>query len=684
MEYFYFIAGIIIVVISMFCAYKKRYNTKKWISIITFGVLLSVFFMVLPTKWTKENQTVLMEPLYNEISALLYSFKVIGGRQDINQLNSIGFTGVLRYIYFIINYAAFIAAPILGSTLVLSFVGDTLSKIRYALPSFRKTYVFSQLNDNALLIAKGLRKHNKKPRIVFCNTKESKDSLVESAKKLHGITLYKSCDSVRKKMLTRKYEFCAVSENEDENTELVIRLIKKYNGTKKLYNNKAKLDEKIQSIKKIHPLIGKLINSLDKYKEILTSEINITAFAQSGPNIQLIESLSDDSQSAVGIRFIDTVSLFCNNLIFENPLYNTGENGKNISVMIVGCGTTGLRMLKTAVWSGQVDGYSLKIRIYDKKAKEIEKIFKVQCPELTCDNENITHNDYDIKFIETDICTENFETEIKNNNQLTDATAVYVFTGDDSLNIDISERLFRIFRKGRSFTSTPPVFTWIDDKSKFNLFSADNDYLKKRNIRLIGNVENLFTERAFFGSKLENLALAVHLSYKGMLDTPADSQDYKKAVQTFKNNEYNRRASMATAIHITAKLHSCKILKQDEYELTNEKAAEFNKYIQNNEKELLRLAKNEHQRWNAFMRSEGHSYAEMNIMKMYADKNNSHKDALSKLHPCLTDWDSLEELESYCRDTLKKDNPFRKHDCNIVKDIPKIIMLANKLAQEEQ
>lgn len=642
MDYILFAIGFCIFIISLFFAYKKRYNTKAWISSVTLGVLLSVFFMVLPTEWSK-SEDALIKPLYNIISALHYSFKVLGGRQDISQLDKISFTGTIRCIYILLNYAAFIASPLLGSSLILSFVGDTLSKIRYAFPTLRKTYVFSELNDNSLLIAKGLKSKRKTPQIVFCDTKKADASLIESARKLHGITLFCKCDSLKMKKLAGRYEFCAVSENEDKNIELTRALIEKYHDN---------TDEKI----------------------------NITAFAKSNTNIRLIEKMLEKSESDLSVRFIDKIALFCNNLIYENPLYSSAEESKKISVMIVGCGETGLRMLRTAAWYGQIDGYTLEIRVYDKKADAIEKIFYAECPGFASCEE------YDIRFIKTDACSADFEEKIKENKQDTDSTVAYVFTDNDSLNLEISDRLFRIFRKSRGFGSTPKIFARIDDKSKFSLFSDKNEYLKDRNIVLAGNVENLFSDKTFFNSNLENLALAVHLCYNGALGLPSADKNYKDAVRNFKTSEYDRRSSMAAAIHITAKLQSCGILDAGDYDLTMRKAFRFEKYMKNcSNEEHERLYRNEHARWNAFMRSEGYTPADIETVRKYAFSNNSHKDELSKTHPCITSWDGLTPLENFAKNELGKKNcDFRKYDIETVNRIPEIIMLANKLNQEEQ
>lgn len=641
MSYVCLIIGTVIIFASLFFAVKKRHNTKAWISVVTFGVLLSVFFMVLPTEWSK-SEDALIKPLYNIISALLYSFKVIGGRQDISQLDKIGFTGIIRYIYVLINYAAFIAVPVLGSSLVLSFVGDSLSKLRYMIPTTKTVYVFSELNENSLILAKGI---NSKNKIVFCNTKKTDEDLIEKAKKIHAMTLHKSCDSVRIKKWAKKYEICLVSENEAKNIEL----------TKKLIN---------------------------KLKEHKGKTVNITSFAKKGPHIQLIESIVKSTVSGtrfpVNVRFIDKTTLFCNNLIFKNPLYNTVNNSKDISVMIIGCGKTGMSMLKTVAWYGQIDGYTLKIKVYDKEAEHIKKKFNAECPELN------KKYGYQIEFIETDIETEDFTKAITDNKQAEDATVAYVFTGNDELNLKASETLLSVFRKNRDFCNTPPIFTWVNDKTKFNVFAqSENNYLTQRNIHLVGNIENLFDDKTFFNSKLENLALAVNLCYKGILDVPASDEEFKEAVNAFRNSAYDRESSMAAALHITAKLHACNILKADEWELTNEKACKFEDYLRNNEKEILRLAQNEHNRWNAYMRSEGYTSADTQVAKKYAKINDSHKDEFSKTHPCLTDWDGLNEICDFCKSELNTNKPFQEYDKDIIKAIPKIIITANSFTKED-
>ena len=148
-----FAIALCILALFSFLAYKNRRNMSVAISRILLGVLFSTFFMVLPTKWIKEGQVVFSAPLYSVLSSLLYSLKTIGGRQDIGQLESMALPHALMGIYIVVNYACFALTPIITSSLILSFMGDTGERIRLFFRHGPKCYVFSEVNENALSLA---------------------------------------------------------------------------------------------------------------------------------------------------------------------------------------------------------------------------------------------------------------------------------------------------------------------------------------------------------------------------------------------------------------------------------------------------------------------------------------------------------------------------------------------------
>ena len=95
---------------------------------------------------------------------------------------------------------------------------------------------------------------------------------------------------------------------------------------------------------------------------------------------------------------------------------------------------------------------------------------------------------------------------------------------------------------------------------------------------------------------------------------------------------------------------------------------------------------NEHERWNAFMCSEGFRSVDFETVKKYAPYTRSHKDEAAKLHPCITSWKNLEMLQKKYDELqgklhLKKSN-FIEYDEKLVVEIPKIIRRANDLSKE--
>ncbi len=630
----------VILIVSLGFAIKNRNDMSKWISCILLGVLFSTFLMVLPTEWVKEGKNVENSILYSILSSLLYSFKALGGRQDIAQLETIELNGALKIIYICLNYVMFALAPILASSLILSFVGDTGEKIRYFFSLSPKCYVFSQINENSLALAKGISKSENKKKLVFCNVKNVDKALVTKAKELGAVLLYKPCEELKIKRGIKAYEFCLINNEEDENLKLAEALI---TG---LYDSKK-------------------------------SKIIVNTFIESGTGVKFLESVlktKRNENTRLELRCIDEIALFCNYLIYKHPLYDTKGNGKNISVAIIGCGRTGMRMLKTVYWAGQIDGYSLKIRVYDKDAEKIKQEFYRQCPGLKKEKK--------IDFIEADVNTLDFQDKLLKAGNSADATYVVVAMGDDQLNLSVSDDIYKTFRKSREFNdeNMPEIFTRVRSEAKTSPYFNAADFIKNRNINLFGTTESIFSNTTLFNSELENMAFAVHLAYWERLGVDESSKEYKEVYRDFKTSEYDRRSSMAAALHIPAKLCMCEAIKNTGKDiLTDENIAVFAKQLKEEKGLFDRLVFNEHDRWNAFMLSEGYDRATIDEMMLYSKFTKEHKDEGAMLHPCITDWESLDKLQSTFNEAYGKKKRFKFYDEEIVRKIPCILATAKEM-----
>lgn len=736
--------ALLILALAIALAIKNRIHPSKWISCILVGILFSTFFMVLPTQWVSDGEAVLCKPLYNAVSALLYSLKALGGRQDITQLETIALTGFPKTLYICINYASFVIAPILTSSLLLSFVGDMGERMRYLLSRSAKCYIFSEINEDALTLAKGIKNKPGRKTIVFCNTKDADKGDISKAKGLGGILLYKSCKDLKLGRRFGEYEFFFISENEDHNIELAEDLIAKRNDLQKFRISANAFAQSGTNINILESLIAKkpcaifeepaeelirrakrILNEAPKttiiffnaqnadqdfldfagekhiqlygsdWRSATVGEIfdtyDITLYSRKEtdtPNEyklvsqglkyeknRLVDKWIDEP---LRIRFIDEIAMFCNSLIYEYPLYDLPDGRKDISVMLVGCDRLGMRMLKTAVWYGQLDGYTLKITVLDKDADRIQQVFYAQCPEL---------KSYPVHFINADVEQADFEDKVK---QCADATYVCVATGSDELNISTAEKLYCIFRR-LHLEYTPPIFTRIRKVIKSENFNKKGSFLSERNIHLFGTSETVYANNCLFDTQLENLAFAVHLCYCWALDAGKDSFEYKKALNDFYASEYARRSSMAVALHISAKLRSCGVITDEQIENkefmpTEENLLQFEKILQDPQIRS-RLIRTEHDRWNAFVRSEGYRGVDMETVKKYAPYTRSHKDDVGKLHPCILSWEELDVFQAQYDQlqqelSLKKSN-FKEYDEKIVVEIPKIIRKANQLCKSE-
>ena len=629
-----FILGVIILLITCFMAYNNRHRIKGCISLIMTGILFSSFVMVAPIFF--DGVECISDGLYAILESLIFALKTLGGGQDHELLVNTNLTGLLRSAYLIINYLCFIICPIITSGLIISFIGDAFDRIRYTVSFKKKCYVFSALNEKSLSLAKTIDKDG---IIIFLNAKDCDEGLKTNARKEGALLLNGSVFGL-KLFKNRKYRVYLIEKDEDNNVDLAQGLI-------------TKIQEK-KNVKTI-----------------------IYAFCQSGANVDFLESLIE-KDSNVEIRCIDETALLCNHLVFEHPLYVLPKGLKNISVALIGLGNYGIRMLKTVYWAGQIEGLNLKIRAYDKNAEEIEKQFFADCPLLK--------GDKTLEFVKADVLSEDFDSAFFNKKNSLDATHVFVCMGDDQLNFTVTEKFFRSFRQKRDFDKEklPQFFTRVRSSKKTHSLFENSAFLENRNIHLFGTLESIYSKNTIFNSHLENLAFAVHLAYWGALTEDRNSQLFKDANRDFKTKEYDRRNSMAAAIHLNAKLFASGVLK-DAFPKDLE-IEEFKKLIQDEEL-LLKLSKNEHLRWNAFMATEGFTSTDINDIKKYSFETKNHKDLISKGHPCIIPWDDLDALENEYNSIAKENGykvaEFKKYDIMIVKKIPDIFKVAKQLDKEK-
>lgn len=387
--------------------------------------------------------------------------------------------------------------------------------------------------------------------------------------------------------------------------------------------------------------------------------------------------LARHAKSSGGVRLIfrDELSLFCNNLLYENPLFDLPEGETEARLLIVGAGHLGRQMLRTALWAGQLQDVRLSVRVLDKDATRAKEEFFTLYPEL---NSPL----YDVLFTDADVLKDDLQKKCGNDWRPTYAT---VATGDDELNLATATRLYEALR--RKNAAAPKIFVRVRGKAQSSVFQKDKSFLSDRGIHIVGTADYIYKHIRTL-TELEKLGFAVHKSYCGALGLPASSAVIRQARRDFFASEYNRRSSLASALHIPAKLKEAGVSFDVAEGNTRRKrtpgelAAAFEDAIKKDPALLEKLAQTEHLRWNAYMRSEGWRGASFEEVAGYVQKTKSHKEPLCRLHPCLTTWEELDSFETRFNASLasKKDGiPFfdagvlKKNDRAVVRDIPKIL-----------
>ncbi len=649
--------ALIALAVFVFFAVRTRRTSSNRFSLLLVGIFVSSFLMFLPVYWEASQQVLESIPhpqgawypkLRTLVYSLVYGLKAVGGGQEMSLLEqqdiSVPF---LRFMYTVLNLTFYVAAPVMTSGLVLSLVGDVWDRIRYRLHFRGNFHIFSGPNSISINMAKQIRKKDPKAVVVFCQCKGIDKKYLEQLRLLGGLCLYAPCETLKLPFGKKNLELYLVDADEDNNLRGAERLIVKH-----------RREEKCR----------------------ITLNVQVT----SGTGIQVVESMDKGS---LGVRFFDGTALLCSNLLLRHPLYDLPADRDTISVAVIGCGRTGVRMAKSVAWCGQMDGKKLKLRIYDKDAAAIEQQFLAQCPELKAS--------CDIGFCQVDMATADFEKQLMDpETGSRDATYCVVALGDDEENMEAAERIFRLYRSRNGYDFTPTILARVRGTTKTEIYSGhENAYLRDRGIHTFGGVEEALAGDTLFHSSLEWLSFAVDLCYWGLLPEkdPTDmtnrelkaylaEENVAMCRKAFLHSEYARRSSMAVALHIPVKLHSCGILPAEEYLPSDETARNFRKALEADPTLAERLARNEHQRWNSFMRSEGYRSASWEELKAFYPQVQNNQDPLSKRHLCITDWENLDALnEKYLALNPPKRKDFKKSDFDLIRGIPKIVMLANRL-----
>lgn len=600
-----FCAGILGALFS-FTYNRHRNRSFRPIWFLVFGNYFSALSLLFP--WFFDHTASYIETSTDEVLyigktfhgfllALQYSIRIFAIDIDYELVYRIGLDSPSRGA--LLSIVCF-CAPLLTFAVVLSFFVNIIAHFRILLP-FGNKYVFSELNEKSLCLAKDIIKREKHAKIVFHDVfsppEEGSYELSEEARKLSAVLLKKDVVVVNYHTpRCSNITFFILGKNDTENLNQALKITEKYNDhsnvTLYVFSTRVECDIllenvdhgkiKVKRINEVRSLINNLLYEKG-YSSIIAPTIG-------GEGHLKISDFSRDNNS----------------------------KDKTVSAVIVGLGLHGTEMTKALSWYCQLPGYSLKINAFDIDSEAEEK-FKLLCPDLLNDDwygrGRTDDADYSVQVHSGfNVKTSKFFDEIS---KIDDVTYVLVCLGDDEINIATAIELRSLYER----IGLNPVIQAVvyNDSENKALRGVENFKRQKYNIDFIGSLNSIYSYYAIMNSKLDNAALNLHLAYARVINPSAENVE--KATSEFWKYSYLYQSSIARAIH--------EHLREDLFTPDNSLSeASVRKLWQITEKK----------RWNAYTRSIG--YVWNGDQYDYSARND-----LAKVHNLLVPFDDLPESE---------------------------------------
>ncbi|MDE6293649.1 MAG: hypothetical protein K2L88_03395, partial [Clostridiales bacterium] len=490
-------------------------------------------------------------------------------------------------IYFAVLY---VVAPFLTFGIILSFFKDFVARLKYMLCPAADTYVFSEINERSLALAKDIFKNGRKGRklVVFTGAcsdgddkeKEEMDDLIDEAKKIGAMCLKNDINEIKLKRAgkghTRKFYF--ISEDEDRNLKQAIELIGR-------------------------------CKEIKNYNDFGTQ---FFVFANSVESEVFLDSIDNGNMKVR--RITEYGNTMLNTLRKYSIFTNAVQKGKvkEINLLVVGAGSYGKELIKTVCWLGQMPNYEVNIHAFD--AGNAEDKFKNLVPEFMAMNGKRIDGEpyYNITFHNNvDVHSGAFCDELA---KIGNVTTAFVALGNDELNVETAVKLRTLFgrAKDKSGAIIPPIYAIIFNSVKSDIFKQYGGLKsvtgKDYNIEFIDGIAFHYTLDVIEREELEKEGLKCHLQWS---TTEADRE---AATEKYEKYEYYRKSSIAESVH-KAIMKELGIYAVDENGIVSDELAEY-----------------EHKRWSAYMRSEGYVYG-------------TEKDDIAKTHYDLKPYKKLSKSE---------------------------------------
>lgn len=604
--FWYICLGIAVVVVLLAAAGSAhlkfgKYKRGRWLKpshLAFLGCFCGLLVLCIPAH----------RATYGVLTSIAFSFldaiKTLGGdnlyleRIDaVKELIPAGISG----FYFTFAVALEFILPWFTFGFLLSLFKNAYAYVGYWKSFNRDVYVFSELNEKSLALATDIAKNAKRRsrlRLVFANAFDGEVETAEldiAAKELHAICFKKDVDAINYKFHSKKRQlyFFLMDDDEMNNISRSLALISEYSDVKNthLYVFSAGVE-------------GELLLAASKKGKMKVRRVDEIRSLVYGVLYEDLYYKREDGSTG--------------NILFDGALPVENDCIRQISAVIVGMGAYGTEMIRALSWYCQMDGYRVKINVFDKNS-DAEGRFASICPELLSPDYNGVRiegeAEYEIKIHSgIDVDTKKFDDAIS---EITDATYVFVALGSEEKNITVAADLRMRFER---IGIKPYIHAVVGSSSvKEALAGVQNHAEQEYGLNFVGDFDTTYSERVILDSRLEEEGFMVHKSY-------CDGNREKE--EEFWKYEYCYRSSIASAIH--SKLRIC-------YNIPGADLTDDELNMEEHLQEKLIITSLEHKRWNAYMRSDGYIYSGSPL------KNS--RNYLAKKHHNLVEYQKLTDTD---------------------------------------
>lgn len=470
-------------------------------------------------------------------------------------------------VYTIYGSFLFVLGPIFTSIFVLSFFKNLASYWKYKCSGAKMLCYFSELNEKSIELANSIRSTEGKRALicffdVFERNEEEDFELIGRAQRMGCICFKRDITQIELKRGERVRKFYFIGKDEDENVKQALSLIERCRADTKWYNSNK--------------------TQFYVFSTAADSEVLFDSVDMGNMKVRRVN----------GIRNL-AINTLLNEPVFEH--YIEQEGRKKISVLIVGAGTYGTELAKALTWCGQIPNFDVSIHILDQK-KDLESKFNALAPELMSKNKERKEGEphYEIVFHPgVDVARTDFSKLL---GAMENITTAFVTLGNDALNVDVAMKLRRDCArlKIKQGYATPRIYSVVYSTMKNKTLHKNSNLTGADGIKFIGSIGERYSLANIEQIALEEVGAQLHHFWW-------NCQEGSRA--SYEQYEYNRRASVAAAVHVVV-LDLLKVHFSDD-------------------DERKRI---EHERWSAYMRAEGQIYS-------------PQKSAVAKTHY---------DLRSYC------------------------------------